>query len=149
MSVRTFLDHLLWKYIKKNPHFYGLYNRTLYSDAEQTIEAIGIRLHIVPRKEPPYLKFAHRTRGNHVFSSELPKILAMCALLRPGTLFVDAGANVGLWSASIARLAPLVKGFWRSRRIRIRLRGCRAPVPAMIGSNATMWRCPIGPARSI
>jgi len=76
MSVRTFLDHLVWKYIKKNPHLYGLYNRAFYSDAEQTIEAIGVRLQIVPRKEPPYLKFARRTRGNHVFSNESPKILA-------------------------------------------------------------------------
>ena len=44
------------------------------------------------------------------FRNEMPMIMVLMSLLRPHSTFVDCGANVGLWSANVAAMSPIVPG---------------------------------------
>jgi FkbM family methyltransferase len=98
------------RYVFPDTRIYGAYNRLRYSGDGEIARIFGVDLSVVPRREPAYHVAATRLRRNQILNHEAPEIIAVAALLRPGTTFVDCGANVGLWSLSIGRLHPVLPG---------------------------------------
>jgi FkbM family methyltransferase len=84
--------------------------RLLVPDRMVVVPLLGARLAINRRTEIGYWRAARAQRSNIVFADEVPSLLRIAALMRPGLTFVDCGANVGLFSAVIAPLARVHRG---------------------------------------
>lgn len=108
MGARKLIDYFIWRYFLRNPRWYGLYNRLRYSKKRQMVDLLGICLCIVPSKEPSYHIASRKLRRSQVLHREVPELFCFSSFLRSGSTFVDCGANVGLWTASIARLTPVI-----------------------------------------
>src|SRR5258708_12385779 len=76
--------------------------RVLLPDVDLPVELFGSRLQINKRKEAGYWR-AHRVaRSSPVLWNESGALVSLALILAPGDTFVDVGANVGLFSSSLA-----------------------------------------------
>jgi FkbM family methyltransferase len=81
--------------------------RVLLPDVDLPVELFGSRLQINKRKEAGYWR-AHRVaRSSPVLWNESGALVSLALILAPGDTFVDVGANVGLFSSSLARYRHL------------------------------------------
>ncbi len=104
------VGYLIWRFVLRKPKFRAVLQRVLIRQRQITLTLLGADLVIDTRLEMGYHRAARLQADSIVFRDEVPKLLLVASLLRPGTTFVDCGANVGLWSFNVARLAPLHPG---------------------------------------
>jgi FkbM family methyltransferase len=84
----------------------------LMPDREVDVQLFGAPLHINTRDEIGLWRAAKIADGNVIFRDEAASLLNLALVLRPGDVFVDIGANVGLYSSVLARyrhLSPSTK----------------------------------------
>src|SRR5260221_7928894 len=109
-SLSRIARFLYWNTISRNPRLQALVQKLILPGKARKVPLLGTEICVSPRREVGYYRASRSDAGRQVFEHELPEMLAFLSLLRPGTCFVDCGANVGLWSAAAARLAPLHPG---------------------------------------
>jgi FkbM family methyltransferase len=99
MVFRNIID----KYFIKQPRLRRLITRILESDQDRVIQVLGAPLTINTIKEHGYLRAARKSELSSVFSDEASVLISLAILMEDGDTFVDIGANVGLFTAVIAR----------------------------------------------
>ncbi len=109
--MRRFIDWLLDRYFIKRPRFRRFVTRLIERDTDRQIDLCGTTLHINSIKEHGYLRAARMGQSSSVFQQEVAVLINLAFLLEPGDTFIDIGANVGLYSRTMARFAHLVPGF--------------------------------------
>ncbi|MFZ1220710.1 MAG: FkbM family methyltransferase [Chthoniobacterales bacterium] len=74
---------------------------------EVDVQIFGAPLHISTREEIGLWRAAKMADDNIIFRDEAATLLNLALLLRPGDVFVDVGANVGLYSSVLSRYRQL------------------------------------------
>lgn len=103
------LKAYLWdKFFIKQPRFRACVTRMIYGSADREIKLFGTCLSVNSLAENGYLRAFENARSCSVFRDEASSLGTLFSILRPGDLFVDVGANIGVFACSVARL-PGVK----------------------------------------
>jgi FkbM family methyltransferase len=89
------------------PWLHALLIRILLPDVDVPVELFGSRLLINKRKEAGYWRAYRAARGSPVLWNETGSLLSLALILQPGDTFVDVGANVGLFSSTLARFRQI------------------------------------------
>ena len=95
---------MAWRFGMRNPRLRRALTRLLVPDRTERVRLLGADVSVNRRSEIGYWRAARAQRSNIVFADEVPSLLHITALMRPGMTFVDCGANVGLFSAVIVPL---------------------------------------------
>ncbi len=106
------MGYLIDRFFVKQPKLRRWVTRLLYGNREQDVELLGTTLRIHSIKENGYLRASRMTRGSSLLRDELAIIINLAAVLSDGDTFVDIGANVGIYSLTLARIHRI---FPRSR----------------------------------
>lgn len=100
---KKLLRHWFWVLMFRYPKLRVQLTRTLLPDREVDIEIFGAPLHISTRGEIGLWRAAKLAEENVIFRDEAASLLNLALLLQPGDVFVDIGANVGLYSSVLSR----------------------------------------------
>lgn len=102
--------YLFKRFVMPNPRLRRVLVRLWTSNRDEWVSVAGIPLCINSWEESGYLNAARNTSGSVVLRKEISSLLNLALLLAPGDTFVDVGANVGLYTAALARLKRLQPG---------------------------------------
>lgn len=97
--------YLVWRIVFRNPRLRRVVQRLIYPDRDVDADLFGGTVRINSQKELGYWRTFRAVSQTEVLRQEVPCLMLVVSLLRDGTTFADCGANAGLWSANIARLA--------------------------------------------
>ena len=81
--------------------------RMFVPSREVDVQIFGAPLHINTREEIGLSRAARMAGDNIIFRDEAASLLNLALLLRPGDVFVDVGANVGLYTSVLSRYRHL------------------------------------------
>lgn len=105
--MRKLLRHWFWTLMFRFPKLRVQLTRVFMPDRAADVEIFGAPLHINTREEIGLWRAAKIADENVIFRDEAASLLNLALLLRPGDVFVDVGANVGLYSAVLSRYRNL------------------------------------------
>jgi FkbM family methyltransferase len=102
---RKFAGHLFWVTVGRFPAVRVWLTRLLVRSRDFDIQMFGATLRINSREEIGLARAARQSTSNIIFRDEVATLLNLALLLQPGDVFVDIGANVGLYSSILSRFA--------------------------------------------
>ena len=105
------LSDLIDRYFIKQPRLRRFVTRLIAGNKPEKVFLFGSHLTVHPQLENGYWRAAHLAEGSSLFRDELPVFLALSNFAAPGRTFVDAGANVGIFSVAMARFTHLYRDF--------------------------------------
>lgn len=97
------LRHWFWVLMFRFPKLRTRLTRLFIPAREMDVQIFGAPLRIDAREEIGLWRAARMAEANVIFRDEAASLLNLALLLRPGDIFVDVGANVGLYSSVLAR----------------------------------------------
>lgn len=100
---RKLLRHWFWVLMFRYPRLRIQLTRLFVPAREADVQIFGAPLHIDTREEIGLSRAARIADDNIIFRDEAASLLNLALLLRPGDVFVDVGANVGLYSSVLSR----------------------------------------------
>jgi FkbM family methyltransferase len=104
---RNRLRHWFWILMFRYPRLRMTLTRLFVPAREVDVQIFGAPLHISTREEIGLWRAAKMADDNIIFRDEAATLLNLALLLRPGDVFVDVGANVGLYSSVLSRYRQL------------------------------------------
>ena len=104
---RNRLRHWFWILMFRYPRLRIQLTRLLVPARELDVQIFGAPLHINTRDEIGLWRASKMADDNVIFRDEAASLLNLALLLRPGDVFVDVGANVGLYSSVLSRYRNL------------------------------------------
>jgi FkbM family methyltransferase len=107
MILKSFKSAKSWildRWFIKNPRLRLWVTRLLYGSKDVEISLMGVPLVVNSAKENGYLRASKIAQTSSLWRDEASTLCALFATLRPGDLFVDVGANIGVFSCVVARL---------------------------------------------
>jgi FkbM family methyltransferase len=102
---RKFAGHLFWVIVGRFPAVRVWLTRLFIRSRDFDIQMFGATLRINSREEIGLARAARQSTSNIIFRDEVATLLNLALLLQPGDVFVDIGANVGLYSSILSRFA--------------------------------------------
>src|SRR4051812_24732876 len=99
------VDFLIWRLVFRNPKFRYHLQRLIYPNKELFVRLGAAEVFINSQRELGYYRASRIQEASIVFRDEVPQIIPIISLLEDDMTFVDCGANVGFWTANIARLS--------------------------------------------
>ena len=91
------------RFFIKQPRLRLAVTRALETDHDETINLMGAPVRINTVKEHGYLRAWRKSLTSSVLSDEVSVLISLATVLQDGDTFVDIGANVGLFTAILAR----------------------------------------------
>ena len=92
------------RYFLKQPKLRRFVTRLLEGNRECDIKLLGTSFRVHSIKEHGYLRTSRIANSSALLRDELPVMLNLASLLCDGDTFVDCGANVGVYSLTLARM---------------------------------------------
>jgi FkbM family methyltransferase len=105
------LGKLIDRYFIKQPRLRRQVTRLLYGSQLVDVNLLGVDLAIHSELENGYLRAFRHTRMTSLFRDEVGIMINLATLIEDGSCFVDAGANIGVYSSVMARLAIVKNNF--------------------------------------
>jgi FkbM family methyltransferase len=102
---RNFARHLFWVTVGRFPGVRVWLTKLFVPARDFDIHMFGATLRINSREEIGLARAARQSDDNIIFRDEVATLLNLALLLQPGDVFVDIGANVGLYSSILSRFA--------------------------------------------
>ena len=102
---RNFARHLFWVTVGRFPAVRVWLTKLFIPSRDSDIHMFGATLRINSREEIGLARAARQSDDNIIFRDEVATLLNLSLLLQPGDVFVDIGANVGLYSSILSRFA--------------------------------------------
>lgn len=93
----------------KQPKLRRFMTRMVYGSSPVDIHLLGAELLIHSELENGYLRAFRHSRSLSLFRDEVSVLINLASLIDDDCSFLDVGANIGVYSAVIARLAELKK----------------------------------------
>ncbi len=100
-------SYLYDRFFIKQPYIRRLITKFLEGDKDQVVKLIDCSIYINSLDEHGYLRASRMARFSSLFRDELSIIFHLAALLPNADTFIDVGANIGLFSASLSRLKKI------------------------------------------
>ena len=106
--------YLLWKaflldrLLIKQPRLRRFLTRLIEGQSVQDVSLLGTRICVDSIKENGYLRASRFANRASLFRDEAAVIVNLAALLQDGDTFVDIGANVGIYSLTLARMQRIL-----------------------------------------
>jgi FkbM family methyltransferase len=97
--------------VMKQPRFRTLLTRILVPDREKDLSLFGAKVRANSRKEIGYFRTENAVNSAHLLRDEVPTLISLALILKSDDTFVDVGANVGIFSAVMSRMAALNPSF--------------------------------------
>lgn len=107
MSIKSFL---IDRGFIKQPTLRMAITRLIYGSFDTTINLFGVALTINSAKENGYFRASRQAAHLSVFRDEARVLINLASLIDENTIFIDIGANIGLYAAVISRLRHLKSG---------------------------------------
>jgi FkbM family methyltransferase len=101
----NFAVHLFWVTVGRFPAVRVWLTRLFVPSRDVDLQLFGAPLRINSREEIGLVRAGRQANTNIIFRDEVATLLNLSLLLRPGDVFVDIGANVGLYSSILSRFA--------------------------------------------
>ncbi|HWB59833.1 MAG TPA: FkbM family methyltransferase [Chthoniobacteraceae bacterium] len=98
----------LHRFFFTRPKLRRAVTRLLEGEREVEVSLLGAKLRVHSVKEHGYLRSSRLAKNSALFRDEAPVLLNLAALLADGDTFVDIGANVGIYSLTLARMRALL-----------------------------------------
>lgn len=95
------------QYFIKKPAVRLFITRLLEKDEDMDIDLLGSDLKVNSIKEHGYLRASRMAKFSSLFRDEIPVLLHLSALLHGSDTFIDIGANVGIFSASLSKIKAI------------------------------------------
>ena len=92
------------RYFIKQPKLRRFVTRLLEGNKECDVEMLGTTVRVHSIKENGYLRASRIVKSSSLLRDELPVLLNLASLFCDGDTFVDCGANVGIYSVTLARM---------------------------------------------
>jgi FkbM family methyltransferase len=102
---RNLAVHLFWKTTARFPAVRRWLTRLFVPSRDMDLQLFGAPLRINSREEIGLARAWRQSDRNIIFRDEVATLLNLSLLLQPGDVFVDIGANVGLYSSILSRFA--------------------------------------------
>ena len=102
---RNFAVHLFWVTVGRFPAVRVWLTRLFVPSRDLDLQLFGAPLRINSREEIGLARAGRQSNSNIIFRDEVATLLNLSLLLQPGDVFVDIGANVGLYSSILSRFA--------------------------------------------
>jgi FkbM family methyltransferase len=102
---RNYALHLFWKTTARFPAVRRWLTRLFVPSRDMDLQLFGAPLRINSREEIGLARAWRQSDQNIIFRDEVATLLNLSLLLQPGDVFVDVGANVGLYSSILSRFA--------------------------------------------
>ena len=102
---RNFARHLFWVTVGRFPAVRVWLTKLFVPSRDSDIHMFGATLRINSREEIGLARAARQADENIIFRDEVATLINLALLLQPGDVFVDIGANVGLYSSILGRFA--------------------------------------------
>ena len=100
----SFID----RYFIKQPKLRRLVTRLLEGDHTADVKLLGATVRVNSIKEHGYLRASRMAARSSLWQDETAVIINVASIFRDGDTFVDIGANVGIYSLTLARLHRLL-----------------------------------------
>lgn len=97
-------------WVNRHPRLRQMLTRMVFGNRDLDVSIFGLQFRINSLKENGYYRASGFCRKSSLLRDEVSVLCTLSSLLRRDTIFIDAGANIGLFSSMIARLAPLYPG---------------------------------------
>ncbi|HVX51511.1 MAG TPA: FkbM family methyltransferase [Chitinophagaceae bacterium] len=95
----------------KRPLLRRLVTKLFYGDKDQNIELFTTSFYINTIKENGYLRASKYALKSSVYKDEAAGLISLASFITPGTSFIDAGANVGLFSCVFQKFQHVYNDF--------------------------------------
>ena len=102
---RNFAVHCFWVTVGRFPAVRVWLTRLFVPSRDVDLQLFGAPLRINSREEIGLARAGRQANSNIIFRDEVATLLNLALLLQPGDVFVDIGANVGLYSSILSRFA--------------------------------------------
>ena len=103
-AMMRFID----RYFIKQPKLRRFVTRLIEGDRTHDVQLLGTTFRLHSIKDHGYLRASRMAASSSLLRDELPVIINLASLFREGDTFVDIGANVGIYSLTLARLHRLL-----------------------------------------
>lgn len=107
MTLRRRFSLFLNKYFIKKPSLRRAVTKLIEGDRDIEIDLLGAHFTINSIKEHGYLRSSRLSKKASFLSDEIPMLINLANLLSDADAFVDVGANIGIFSCTLARLKRL------------------------------------------
>lgn len=87
----------------KSPRFRRFVTRAVYGDKDTAVRLFGSDIAVNSLRENGYLRASRKVRGSSFLEHEVSVMLTLALLCDRADIFVDAGANIGLFSIFLSR----------------------------------------------
>ena len=105
------LRELIDRYFIKQPRLRRFVTRMLVRNSQERVVLFGSHVTVHRRLEHGYWRAARLSRSSSLLQDELPVFIALAHFAGSGCTFVDAGANVGIYSIAMARFTRVYPDF--------------------------------------
>ena len=106
MDLKALLD----RHFIKKPAVRRFVTRLIEGDRDREVSLFGATLKVNSIREHGYLRASRTAAWSSVFGDEAAVLMSLASLLPRIDTIVDAGANVGLFSATLGRFQKLFPG---------------------------------------
>jgi FkbM family methyltransferase len=107
MSILEIID----RWFFKKPAFREAVTKLLYGSNDREVRLFGETLLVNTLRENGYYRSARFAEKAALFRDEAGVLMNLAQFVRPGGHFIDAGANVGVFSTVFSRFTRLHPGF--------------------------------------
>jgi FkbM family methyltransferase len=94
--------HLIDRYFIKKPLIRRFITKLLAGDRERRVQLLAGAYMVHTVREHGFLRASRLAQACSLFRDEVPVLIHLAGLLRDGDTFLDIGANIGVFAASIA-----------------------------------------------
>jgi FkbM family methyltransferase len=98
---------VLHRVVNVHPRFRRFLLRIFFPNRDVTIELLGARLCVNPRREAGYVAAQQMARLSIPLGGDAGILATLALVIEPEDTFVDVGANVGLYSAVLSRACEI------------------------------------------
>jgi len=101
------LNALIDRYFIKNPSIRRFVTRLIEGNKDRVVDLLGCHLSINSVREHGYLRASRMAKWSSLFRDEAPVFISLSCLIPHIDSFVDAGANVGVFSCVLGKFQKI------------------------------------------
>lgn len=104
-------DSIIDKYFIKSPRLRSAVTRVIFGNKDMNVTLVGAKLLVNSVLENGYFRAALKAKNSSLFRDEIPVLVTLANFIGNDSVFIDVGANIGIFSVTLSRFMRLYPGF--------------------------------------